>query len=81
MRSFNYMFGNFMLFCETNFINLPISEERGSCFYHAIVFNRPLVIFILLILVCCCFKRNLGSNRLQRLPKDIFKNLNTLEEL
>ncbi|CAH3022137.1 unnamed protein product [Porites evermanni] len=24
---------------------------------------------------------NLGSNRLQRLPKDIFKNLSTLQEL
>ena len=49
-------FANFVLFCESNFINSPISKERGSCFYQAIVFNRPLVIFTLLILVCCFLK-------------------------
>ena len=75
------MYGNFMLFCESSFINLPISKGQGSCFYSAVVFNRPLVIFILLILVCCFLKRNLGSNGLQRLPKDIFKNLSTLQQL
>ena len=43
MRSFNYMFGNIMLFCESNFINLPISIKRNGVH----VFTRQLFLIAL----------------------------------
>ena len=47
----------------------------GSCF------KTPFSDFYIVHFGLLLFKRGLGSNRLQRLPKDIFKNLSTLEKL
>ena len=47
----------------------------GSWFYSPLS-DFPISHFGLLF-----FKRNLGYNRLQRLPIDIFKNLSTLQKL
>ena len=47
----------------------------GNCF------SSPFSDFYIAHFGLLFLKRNLGYNRLQRLPKAIFKNLSTLQEL
>ena len=58
-----------------------LSVRNGVHFFTRQLFLSPFSDFYIAHFGLLFFKRNLASNSLQRLPKDIFKNLSTLEEL